>query len=57
DNSLWQLDPSQKKLLLKWIATDGIIIGTNAKGWFNNSYENLLINVNMLQEIKANRIE
>lgn len=57
DNSLWQCDPSQKSLLDKWIATDGVIIGTNSKGWFNNTYENILINVNMLQEIKANRKE
>lgn len=57
DNSLWRLDPSQRKLLAKWIATDGIIIGTNVKSWFNNSYDYILINVNMLEEIKANRIE
>ena len=57
DNSMWQLDPSQKKILMKWIASDVIIVGTNSKGWFNNSYENILINVNMLQEIKANRVE
>jgi len=57
DNSLWQLDPSQKKLLMKWTTKDVIIIGTNSKGWFNNSYDNILINVNWLQEIRANRVE
>ncbi|NGX34432.1 MAG: hypothetical protein K1060chlam1_00785 [Candidatus Anoxychlamydiales bacterium] len=61
DNSLWECDPSQKRLLEKWIAQDGIIIGTNSKGWFNNTYDNFLINVRIkdyaLQEIKANRVE
>ncbi len=57
DNSLWKCDPSQRKLLSKWIASDCIIIGSNPKGWFGGFYENILINVNMLQEIKANRLE
>jgi len=57
DNSLWQCDPTQYYLFEKWLPGDGIIIGTNTKkGWFN-SYENLLINVNLLQEVRSNRIE
>jgi hypothetical protein len=57
DNTLWQCDPSQYDLFNKWAPGDAIIVGTNVKGWFNNSYENLLININLLQEIKANRLE
>jgi len=57
DNSIWHCDPSQYHLFNKWIIGDGIIIGTNVKGWFNNSYKNLLINVNLLQEIRTNRIQ
>lgn len=58
DNSLWQCDPSQYYLFDKWLPGDGIIVGTNVKGWFfNKSYDNILINVNLLQEIKANKVE
>ncbi len=57
DNSLWQCDPSQYSIFNKWLPGDGIIIGTNVKGWFNSSYENLLININLLQEIRSTRVE
>ena len=59
DNSLWQLDPSQRKLWSKWLVSDGIIVGTNVKGWYNNSYDNILINVNIKDNpnIRANRAE
>lgn len=57
DNSIWKCDPSQYYLFDKWLAGDGIIVGTNVKGWFNASYNNLLINVNLLEEIRSNRIE
>jgi len=57
DNTLWQCNPSEYYLLDKWLVGDAIIVGTNTKGWFNNTYDYMLINVNLLQEIKANRIE
>jgi len=57
DNSLWQCDPSQYYLFDKWLPGDGIIVGTNTKGWFNKSYDNLLINVNLLQEVRSKRIQ
>lgn len=57
DNSLWQCNPSEYKLFNKWLPGDGIIVGSNVKGWFNTTYDNILINVNMLEEIKANRLE
>lgn len=57
DNTLWQCNPSEYYLLDKWLIGDTIIVGTNTRGWFNNTYDNMLINVNLLQEIKANRVE
>lgn len=57
DNSLWQCDSSQYYLFNKWLPGDGIIIGTNVKGWFTSPNENILINVNLLDEIRANRVE
>lgn len=57
DNSLWQCDPLQYYLFEKWLPGDGIIVGTNIKGWFNKTYDNMLINVNLLQEIRSNRVE
>lgn len=58
NNTLWQCDSSDHFLLEKWLPSDAIIIGSNSKGFFyNRKYDNILINVNMLQEIKANRIK
>lgn len=57
DNTLWQCNPSEYYLLDKWLVGDAIIVGTNSRGWFNNTYDYMLINVNLLQEIKANRVE
>ncbi|MBN2479540.1 MAG: hypothetical protein JXA94_04870 [Parachlamydiales bacterium] len=57
DNTYFKCDPSQYYLFQKWIPGDLIIVGTNLKkGWFN-SFDNILINVNLLQEIKAQRLE
>lgn len=57
DNSVWQCDPYQYYLFDRWLIGDGIIVGTNVKGWFNSSYDNILINVNLLEEIRSNRVE
>ncbi|MFA6119046.1 MAG: hypothetical protein WCT85_06755 [Parachlamydiales bacterium] len=56
DNSIWKLSPSQGYILEKWLPGDGIIVGTNTKNW-RNHYENILINVNMLTEIKCNKVK
>jgi hypothetical protein len=53
DNSVWHCDPSQYYIFNKFLPGDGIIIGTNVKSWFNSSYDALLINVNLLQEIRS----
>ena len=57
DQSIWKCDPSQYYLFDKWLAGDGVIVGTNVKGWFNSCYDNLLINVNLLNEIRSNKVE
>jgi len=57
DNSLWRCDPSQRSLLVKWESKHGIIIGTNKKGWFKSPYDNILIDVYRLEDIRATRVE
>ncbi|OGN65521.1 MAG: hypothetical protein A2888_00570 [Chlamydiae bacterium RIFCSPLOWO2_01_FULL_28_7] len=57
DNSVWSIDTSQSSLFYKFLENDAVIVGRNIKhGWFY-SYENILINVNMLQNLRANRVK
>ncbi|MFA6119045.1 MAG: hypothetical protein WCT85_06760 [Parachlamydiales bacterium] len=58
DATLWKCNNTDLYMLQKWLKDDGIIVGTNTKGYlFNRSQENILINVNMLQEIRVSRLK
>ena len=57
DGSFWKCDSSQYYLFNKWLVGDGIIIGRNLKKGWCSSYENFLINVNMLQNVRSQRLE
>ena len=58
DNSYWQIDSSDSALFNKWLIGDTIIAGTNENpGWFHRSYKNILINVNLLEDVRAKRLD